>query len=768
MWQQRQKAADLLAVASKFPTFPILLEATRECLQDVFDVPALREVLGDLRSRKVRVVSVDTGKASPMASSLLFNWIAAYMYEGDAPLAERRAAALALDRDLLRDLLGAEELRDLLDPEVLADVELQLQCLTAGWRARSADELHDVLRKVGDLSAADIDLRCRSAADEAAALQPARRILRPTDPARRSRGMPDQPRADNSDLDRSPAATSRLRNGWRSSWPRERAIEISVGGETRYAAAEDAARYRDGLGCAIPLGLPMAFTEPVARPLEDLVGRYARTHGPFVAVDVARRFGAPVERVAGALAALEGEERVVIGEFRPEGVSREFCEVDVLRQLRRRSLAALRREVEPVEQEAFARFLPAWHNIPADRRGAEALVESLGMLSGAALVASTIEADVLPARVRAFRPTMLDELLTAGELVWIGAGAVGARDGRIRLCFVDQLRAAVTRLGTRDRPEGVLHDALRELLAERGASFWSQLRGAAPGSQDPEILAALWDLVWAGEVTNDSLAPLRAVLGGAKVASKSSTSRRTSRPRPGRLNRIGPPAGQGRWSLVAPLLAPAAHPTEASHAQALQMVERYGVVTREAVLAEGIAGGFTSVYGVLKVLEERGQVRRGYFVDGLGAAQFAVPGAVDRLRAARETPDPLLHPEDVPDPIVLATTDPAQPYGGALDWPDTPGRPARNVSSLTVLRAGEPLVWFDKRGHHLVTFPNALIDTSWTQALQLLVQDGRLKSLEIRKVNGDTLTGADAPEGFVELLRAAGFADGYRGMTFRG
>ena len=769
LWQQRQKAADLLAVASKFPTFPILLEATRECLQDVFDVPALREVLGDLRSRKVRVVSVDTGKASPMASSLLFNWIAAYMYEGDAPLAERRAAALALDRDLLRDLLGAEELRDLLDPEVLADVELQLQCLTAGWRARSADELHDVLRKVGDLSAVDIDLRCRSAVDEAAALRASE-----ADPAPDGTqldapgGMPDQPRADNSDLDRSPAGNEQAAEWLAQLLAERRAIEISVGGETRYAAAEDAARYRDGLGCAIPLGLPMAFTEPVARPLEDLVGRYARTHGPFVAVDVARRFGAPVERVAGALAALEGEERVVIGEFCPEGVSREFCEVDVLRQLRRRSLAALRREVEPVEQEAFARFLPAWHNIPADRRGAEALVESLGMLSGAALVASTIEADVLPARVRAFRPTMLDELLTAGELVWIGAGAVGARDGRIRLCFVDQLALLSPGWEPRDRPKGVLHDALRELLAERGASFWSQLRGAAPGSQDPEILAALWDLVWAGEVTNDSLAPLRAVLGGAKVASKSSTSRRTSRPRPGRLNRIGPPAGQGRWSLVAPLLAPAAHPTEASHAQALQMVERYGVITREAVLAEGIAGGFTSVYGVLKVLEERGQVRRGYFVDGLGAAQFAVPGAVDRLRAARETPDPLLHPEDVPDPIVLTTTDPAQPYGGALDWPDTPGRPARNVSSLTVLRAGEPLVWFDKRGHHLVTFPNALIDTSWTQALQLLVQDGRLKSLEIRKVNGDTLTGDNAPEGFVELLRAAGFADGYRGMTFRG
>ena len=260
----------------------------------------------------------------------------------------------------------------------------------------------------------------------------------------------------------------------------------------------------------------------------------------------------------------------------------------------------------------------------------------------------------------------------------------------------------------RDPPEGAIHDAIRTLLAERGASFWNQLRGAAPGSNDDEILAALWDLVWAGEITNDSLAPLRAVVGGAKVKSTKATSRSSrvgGRPRPGRLNRIGPPAGQGRWSLVAPLLEPTPHPTEASHAQALQMVERYGVVTREAVLAEGITGGFTTVYGVLKVLEERGQVRRGYFVDGLGAAQFAVPGAVDRLRSARETADPLLHPDDVPDPVVLASTDPANPYGGTLPWPETPGRPARSASSLVVLRAGKPLVWFDRAGHHLVHLP---------------------------------------------------------------
>jgi ATP-dependent helicase Lhr and Lhr-like helicase len=724
LWQQRQRAADLLAVAAKYPTFPILLETSRECLQDVFDVPALREVLGQLRSRAVRVVTVDTGKASPMASSLLFNWIAAYMYEGDAPLAERRAAALALDRDLLRDLLGAEELRDLLDPEVLADVELELQCLADGRRARSVDELHDVLRRVGDLSAREIELRCE------------------------------------------PVGGNDAGEWLRQLLAEKRAIEIALAGDTRYAAAEDAARYRDALGCSLPLGLPMAFTDPVARPLEEVVGRYARTHGPFLTAEVAARFGAPPERIAGALAALEGEERIVVGEFRPGGVAREYCDVDVLRQLRRRSLAALRKEVEPVEQEAFARFLTAWHDIPAQRRGIDSLVETLGVLSGAALVASTIETDVLPVRVRGYRPSMLDELCTAGEVVWVGAGGLGARDGRVRLCFADQLPLLAAGWEQREPVEGPLHDAIRLLLAEQGASFWGQVRSAAPVASDQELLAALWDLVWAGEVTNDSLAPLRAVLGGAKVKAAAVTRSTTrSRPRPGRLTRIGPPAGQGRWSLVAPLLLPAPSPTEAAHAQALQLVERHGVVTREAVMAEGLVGGFSAVYGVLKVLEERGQVRRGYFVDGLGAAQFAVPGAVDRLRAVRDTPDRVISPDDVPDPIVLASTDPAQPYGAALAWPDTAGRPARNAASMVVVRAGRPLVWFDRRSHHLVTFPEATLDPSWTTALVSLVKDDRLRSVEIRKIDGAPLV--DASTGLLEMLRAAGFVDGYRGLTFR-
>ena len=719
LWQQRQRAADLLAVAARHPTFPILLETSRECLQDVFDVPALRDVLGRLRSRTIRFVSVDTQKASPFSQSLLFNWIAAYMYEGDAPLAERRAAALALDRDLLRDLLGAEELRELLDPGVLADLELELQCLADGRRARSPDELHDVLRRLGDLTVAEADLRCEHG--EAVA--------------------------------------------WLDVLARERrAVPVRIGGEERYIAAEDAARYRDALGCALPVGLPAAFTDPVARPLDELVGRYARTHGPFLTDGVARRFDLPSERVVPALRTLEGAERLVRGEFRPEGVEREWCDVEVLRQLRRRSLASLRREVEPVEQEALGRFLPAWQGIPAQRRGLDAVVEALGLLQGAAIVASALEADVLPARVVGYRASDLDELCTSGDLVWVGAGSIGSGDGRIRLFFRDQLPLLASAHEPPVRPEGAVHDALRAVLLGHGASFWHQLRAGAPGTTDAELLTALWDLVWAGEVTNDSLAPLRAVLGGARATPGGRHGGGRSprgRPRPGRLATMGPPAGSGRWSLIGPLLEPVPTPTEAAHAVARQLLERHGVLTREAVLAEGVTGGFTAVYGVLKVLEERGQVRRGYFVTGLGAAQFAVPGAVDRLRAARERAEPSSGTEQ--PVVVLAATDPAQPYGAALGWPSSAGRPARSAGALVVLGDGEPLAWFDRRGHHLVSFPRTPVDHRWADALAALVKDGRLRRLEVRKVDGEAV--ATSP--LVDALRSAGFVDSYRGLILQ-
>jgi ATP-dependent helicase Lhr and Lhr-like helicase len=715
LWQQRQRAADLLAVAARYPTFPILLETTRECLQDVFDVPALREVLRDLRARRIRLVAVDTPKASPFAQSLLFNWIAAYMYEGDAPLAERRAAALALDRDLLRELLGAEELRELIDPDVLADLELELQCLVEHRRARSADELHDLLRRLGDLNEVEIDVRVSE-----------------------------------------PGAGS----GWLAHLLAERrVIAVMIAGESRYAAADDAARYRDALGVSLPLGLPTVFTDPVEHPLESLVARYARTHGPFHADAVARRLGSTTDRVTGALRALDTEGKVVCGEFRPGGVEREWCDNDVLRQLRRRSLAALRREVEPVEPAAFARFLPAWQGVEPSgsvaRRGVDGVVEALSVLQGAAIPASVLDSDVLAARVAGYRAADLDALCTSGDVVWIGSGGIGASDGRVRLFFRDRLAALAGGVESGDRPTGAVHDSLRIRLAERGASFWLDLVAAAPSAPEAEVLAALWDLVWAGEVTNDSLAPLRAFVAGGRPGR---APRSRGRPRPGRLTRLGPPAAAGRWSLVAPLLEPAPSPTEAAHARAVQLLERHGVLTREAVNAEGVEGGFSAVYGVLKMLEERGQVRRGYFVAGLGAAQFAVPGAVDRLRALREVADP-----DELRPLVLAATDPAQPYGAALAWPESSGRPARAAGALVVLCGGEAQIWLDRRAHSLVVFP-AGAGGEWIEALVQIVKDGRFRSIELRRIDGEPLTSSP----WLGALRAAGFADGYRGLVLRG
>jgi ATP-dependent Lhr-like helicase len=421
----------------------------------------------------------------------------------------------------------------------------------------------------------------------------------------------------------------------------------------------------------------------------------------------------------------------------------------------------LRREVEPVEPDAYARFIQAWHGIPGERRGMDSLVEALAQLQGSALVASALETELLPARLRSYRAADLDELCTTGDVIWVGSGGIGPSDGRIRLYFADQFALLDASLEVAEPPTGPLHDALRAHLASHGASFWNQLRSATTDATDGELLAALWDLVWAGEVTNDSLAPLRAMLAGGKASRSSAATR--GRPRPGRLTRIGPPSGAGRWSLLAPQRLAAPSPTQAAHATALQLLERYGVVTREAVLAEGVKGGYAATYGVLKVLEERGQVRRGYFVAGLGAAQFALPGAVDRLRSAREVADPSLHPELVPAPVVLSATDPAQPYGAALDWPESPGRASRTAGAVVVLRSGIPLAWFDRRSSHLVTFPESA-EGSWAEALATLVKDGRQRSIEVRKVNGAPIErkGTEA-----SALLAAGFAEGYRGFTLR-
>ena len=711
LWQQRQRSADLLAEASKFPDFPILLEATRECLRDVFDVPALREVMADLRSRRIRLVPVDTEHASPFAQSLVFRWVGVYMYEGDAPLAERRAAALTLDRDLLRELLGAEELRELLDPRAIDEVELELQRLGEGRSARSPDQVHDLLRTLGDLT--DDELTARVEGDAAAF----------------SRQVVDDGRA----------------------------IRVRVAGEERLAAVEDAARLRDALGVALPLGLPATWTEPVELPLDGLVRRFARTHGPFVSTDVAARFGASGERVRGALDRLEAEGVVVRGGFRPGGVGQEWCDADVLRRLRRRSLAMLRREVEPVDAPALGRFLPAWQGADRPRGDVDALADAVARLQGTPIPASILETDVLPARVRGYRPADLDALVAGGDVAWVGAGGLGADDGRVAVVYRPDAPALLPDPPA-ERPDGQIHDAIRRHLGERGASFWPELVTATGTADERVLLSALWELVWAGEVTNDTLAPLRAFVRGASAKIRAARPGR-GRPRPGALRRAGPPAGAGRWSLVDGLRRPAPAPTERAHALARQLLDRHGVVTREAVLAEGVPGGFVGIYPVFRAMEEAGQVRRGYFVAGLGGAQFAHPGAVDRLRAHRST-DGL--DEDRTAPVVLAAADPAQPYGAALPWPDSDGRPARQAGAYVVLADGAPVSHLERGGRSLTTF--GADPSVWVDALASLVKDGRLKRIQLARIDGREA--ADHPA--AEALREAGFADGYRGLTLRG
>ena len=717
LWQQRQRSADLLRVAAKYQSFPILLEATRECLNDVFDVPALRGILQGIRDRSIRVVEVETTRASPFAQSLLFGWIAVYMYEGDAPLAERRAAALSLDREMLRDLLGAEELRELLDPGVLADLELELQRLVDGRRARGADEIHDLVRVLGPLDRHEIEARCNDDVDVGTALEQLQADLR--------------------------------------------LIDVGLAGARRFAAAEDAGRLRDAVGTAIPVGLPAVFTDSVDDPLGDLAMRYARTHGPFITGQFAERFGIVAERAEAVLDRLASEGKLLRGEFRPDGTTREWVDDGVLRQLRRRSLAALRAEVAPVDKSALGRFLPAWQGLGAPRRGIDGLADVLVVLQGAALHASALERSILPARMADYRSSDLDALCTSGEIVWVGAGAVGSNDGRVRLVFRDQVAQLID--PPTDGPDEPLHDIIRRRLASGGASFWFDLVSAAHAEGveygDQAILAALWDLVWAGEVTNDSLAPVRAFLG--KKAASGARPQRRRRPRVGQVRAGGPPSAAGRWSLVAPLLLPEPAPTTRSTARALQLVERYGVLTREAALGEGIGGGFAGVYPVLKALEERGDLRRGYFVEGLGAAQFASPGAVDRLRS-------IANSLDSTGAVALSATDPAQPYGASLRWPDSLGRPARTAGAHVVLIEGELALFVERGGKTMVSFPalvedpTVLADPAWVDALKDLVRRRMVATLEIAKIDGDPAM--SSPVG--EVMLEHGFVRGYKGLTW--
>ncbi|MGI9185602.1 MAG: DEAD/DEAH box helicase [Solirubrobacteraceae bacterium] len=725
LWQQRLKAQSLLEVAKKYGDFPVVLETYRECLRDVLDVPGLVEILTRLHRRELSLVEVETATASPFASSLLFDYVATYMYEGDTPNAERRAAALSLDRDLLRELLGQDELRDLIDPGALDSVEADLQCRSEAARAVNRDGLLDVLRRVGDLTLAEAS----------------ERVLPSLDPA----AMLDDLRGE------------------------RRTVRVRVNGQDRWIDAADAGLYRDALGAAPPGGLPAVFLEDVPDALTRLLRRYGATHGPFTGDEVRQRYGIDA---SAALRELERDGVLVRGELRPGGSDREWCDPEVLRRLRRASLAVLRKEIEPAEQRDLARFLPAWQGVdrhPPSGAGVDRLREALVPLQALGLPAEVWERDVLPRRVGAYSPSWMDQLCASGELVWIGAGALGRASGKVALYFRDDLALLGPPPHRGEVPDGPEHAAVRDRLAA-GACFFTDLLVDIALSPE-EIQEALWDLAWSGAATNDAFSPLRAprlTLARAGTAREAGGRERASRNtrrggRFGAARRRGAASAQvqGRWSLTASLVQGEFDPAARRRALGELLLERYGLLTREQVLAEGITGGFSAIYSELSQLETLGVARRGYFLEGLGGAQFALPGAVERLRARGG--------EEAERPLVLAAVDPAQPYGAALRWPEprTEGgrRPARAAGAYVVLAGGEPIVYLERGGRALQTLV-AADDPRLEPALAALVQHvrggrGRIKRLGLEKVDGESAMSSP----LAPTLTALGFQEGPRRLT---
>lgn len=726
LWQQRQRAAQLLDVAREYADFPVTLEAARECLQDVFDLPALAALMRDLAARTIRLVEVETAQPSPFARSLLFGYVGTFLYEGDAPLAERRAAALTLDSALLGELLGRVDLRELLDPAVLAETERQLRWRTEQRRPRDAEDVVELLRVVGDLSTAELAER-GAPAQWLTELVAARRVLR-----------------------------------------------VRIAGQERWVGVEDAARLRDALGVALPGGVAEAYLAPVADPLGDLIARYARTHGPFTATTCAARFGLGVAVVEGALRRLAAAGRVLAGEFAPDTVGVQWCDAEVLRMLRRRSLAALRREIEPVPPRALATFLPRWQQVGTAGRGVPGLAAALEQVQGLALPGSALERLVLPARIADYSPAQLDELCTSGEVVWAGSGAISGGDGWVVLAYTDTAPlllpppdAALTRTP--------LHDAVLAALDDGQALFFRALSDRLGSTDDAALAAVVWELVWAGHLTNDTLAPLRAMLAGRGAHRSRPAAPRTRYRRPGRValpSRSGPPTVAGRWSRL-PERDP--DPTRRAAALADVLLERHGVVTRGAVAAEQVPGGFAAVYPVLSALEERGATRRGYFVEGLGAAQFAVPGAVDRLRALADPADGGRGRAGLA--LVLAATDPANPYGAALPWPErvvdsgdggtapTGHRAGRKAGALVVLVSGDLVLYVERGGRTLLSFTddNDILATAG-KALADAVQGGALGTISVERADGEAVRSSPLRD----ALTAAGFRATPRGLRLRG
>lgn len=961
LWQQRQRAAQLLDVARKYPDFPVLLETARECLQDVYDVPALVQVHRSLQSRAVSMLEVETNDPSPFARTLLFEYVAEHLYDGDAPAAERRAAALSLDPALLAELLGSSGLRDLLDPAVLVQTQQRLQRTGERYRACGVEGVADLLRQLGPLSARELSLRLRA--------ESAAHGSQYFDESEDAENYGEESGAHASTTEARALAEELVRS--RRAFSFMGAADGSAEPQLYYAVVEDAARLRDGLGIMPAAALPAALLEPVAEPLEDLVSRYARTHIPFMAQQAAEHFSRLTPVGVGVLTPvlqrLQQQRRLSSGEFLPEvlrasgAVGVEWVDAQVLRTIRARSLAALREEIEPVSAQVYGVFLPSWQNVrslsvriaqtlpeasaygafmpfrraatvvgervapldtatfnpatpnPMAENGAENgtthasqdsasatedLLTAIDQLAGVRVPASALETLILPARVPGYQPHMLDELMASGRVFFTGAGQLGGgsaqkSDGWIRLHLSESssltlgedypeqlLRAENPELWEALQAPGTLEHAIYEALAH-GGLFVPALRervaqlmsAAAPSGQvvtfpdAAEVSAALWRLVWAGAVTNDSFAPVRAMLAGVRSAHPTPAA-------PARLSRVGrrgagriaaarasmgngmaggysadsysssgysaPAAGRGlrsfrgnslrgglhtaptiapqdsgRFSRVDTLLQEPVEATVAALARADLLLDRYGVLTRGCLQVEDSAGGFSQLYRIYSAAEDRALVRRGYFIEGLGAAQFAAPATVDLLRSTADNLSIPAGPQNFSATqgfgasaytpqrtdteqvygtftvTLLAATDPANPYGAALSWPAIPSfasegagvvkhRPARKAGACVVLVDGAPVLYVERGAKTLLAFTTdpVLLEAA-APALARLVSAGGAEKISVEKVNDVELLSThtlnpstgEAVEHPVEALRAALQAQGFyatvRGLSLR-